>query len=94
MSLNMDVPNVPEFLIALPGTCTFIEERPLTEKPTRHASSFRGVQEPSTEPGSRDITRQQWEALKPLIQRVYIDENKPFPHLVKIFRQDHGFEPT
>ena len=90
----MDAPNVPEFLVALPDNFTFIEERPLIEKPARYASNLRGVKEPLTAPGLQDMARQQWEALKPLIQRVYIDENKPFPYLANIFRQDYGFEPT
>jgi len=90
----MDVLNVPEFLIALPDTFTFVEERPSTEGPAPHASRLQGVKEPSREYGLRDMNRHQWEALKPLIQRVYIDDNKPFPYLAQIFRQDYGFEPT
>ena len=90
----MDALNVPPFLAALPGNFTFVEERPSTEEPALHASNLKGVQEPSTEPGLRDMTRQQWEALKPLIKRVYIDDNKPFPYLAKILLQDYGFEPT
>jgi hypothetical protein len=42
----------------------------------------------------REETRRQWESLKPLIQRIYIDENKPFPYLAKILREEHDFEPT
>jgi hypothetical protein len=34
------------------------------------------------------------ESLKPLIQQVYIEENKPFPYLADILRDEHGFEPT
>ena len=48
----------------------------------------------SGESSIRDETRQKWESLKPLIQRIYIDENKPFPYLAKILREEHGFEPT
>ena len=48
----------------------------------------------SGESSVRDETRQKWESLKPLIQRIYIDENKPFPYLVTILREEHGFEPT
>ena len=44
--------------------------------------------------GPREILRQQWERLKPLIQRIYIDENKPFHYLAEILRTEHGFEPT
>jgi hypothetical protein len=48
----------------------------------------------SQELGAREMSRQQWEKLKPLIKRVYIEEKKTFPHLAKILRKEHGFEPT
>lgn len=41
----------------------------------------------------QEMARQQWEELKPLIQKVYIDENKPFPYLAKILEKE-GFKPT
>jgi len=44
--------------------------------------------------GKRSISRQEWEDMKDLIQRVYLDENKPFPYLAHILRTEHGFEPT
>ena len=44
--------------------------------------------------GVHAATRQQWENLKPLIKQIYIEENKPFPHLAEMLRKDHGFEPT
>ena len=37
---------------------------------------------------------QEWEDVKPLIRRVYLDENKPFNYLARILRTEHGFEPT
>lgn len=44
--------------------------------------------------GKREMSRQQWEEMKPLIQRIYIDENKPFPYLAHILVTEYGFEPT
>jgi hypothetical protein len=58
-----------------------IQELPPPEGPTRVK-------------GKRDMSRQQWENMKPLIQRIYIDENKPFPYLAQILRTERGFEPT
>lgn len=48
----------------------------------------------TTELGLREMTRQQWESLKPLIQEIYIEQDKPFQYLAKILREDYGFEPT
>jgi hypothetical protein len=79
------------FPAALPGAFAFILEKPLVELP-QYGSTFQEVS--SGHPGIREMTRQQWESLKPLIQRVYIEENKPFPYLVNILRDEHGFEPT
>ncbi|PMD45824.1 TPR-like protein [Hyaloscypha variabilis F] len=44
--------------------------------------------------GSREATRLRWEELKPLIQRVYIDEDKPYPYLANLLRTEHRFETT
>jgi len=44
--------------------------------------------------GLREMTRQQWESLKPLIQEIYIEQDKPFPYLAKILREEYTFEPT
>jgi hypothetical protein len=44
--------------------------------------------------GKREISKQQWEKMKPLIQRVYIKENRPFRHLKNILRAEYGVEPT
>jgi hypothetical protein len=44
--------------------------------------------------GRREMSRQQWQTVKPLIQRIYIDENRPFPYLAQILRAEYGFEPT
>ena len=83
--------SLSHFPAALPGAFAFILEKPLVELP-QYGSTFQEVS--SGHPGIREMTRQQWESLKPLIQRVYIEENKPFPYLVNILRDEHGFEPT
>lgn len=44
--------------------------------------------------GAREMTRKQWEDLKPLIEQTYIKENQPFPYLAEMLRRDYGFQPT
>jgi hypothetical protein len=44
--------------------------------------------------GKREISRQRWEEMKPLIQRAYIMENKTFRQLRNILRAEYGVEPT
>jgi Clr5 domain len=44
--------------------------------------------------GKHGMSRQQWEDMKPLIQRIYLDENKPFPYLAHALCTEYGFEPT
>jgi hypothetical protein len=44
--------------------------------------------------GKREISRQQWEEMKPLIWRVYKRENKTFRQLKNILRVEYGVEPT
>jgi hypothetical protein len=87
----MDAAKSSHFPAAFPGAFAFVAERPLVELP-QHGSTFQEVS--AEHPGIREMTRQQWESLKPLIQRVYIEENKPFPYLVNILRDEHGFKPT
>lgn len=87
----MDTAESSHFPAALPGAFAFVVERPLVELP-QHRPTFQEVS--LGHPRIREMTRQQWESLKPLIQRVYIEENKPFPYLVNILRDEHGFEPT
>jgi uncharacterized membrane protein len=88
----MDAFEVSSFPAALPGTLTFVEERPPAKQLSTPAATFYGA--PSEQLGIREMARQQWESLKPLIQRVYIEENKSFPYLANILRDEHGFEPT
>jgi hypothetical protein len=48
----------------------------------------------SSKIGAREAARQRWEAFKPLIQRVYVEEDRPYPYLAEILRTNHGFETT
>jgi hypothetical protein len=48
----------------------------------------------SVKMGAREMTRKQWEDLKPLIEQIYIKENRPFQYLAEVLRRDYGFEPT
>ena len=44
--------------------------------------------------GVREAARQRWEELKPIIQRVYIEEDRPYPYLAHLLRTQHRFETT
>jgi hypothetical protein len=39
-------------------------------------------------------SREQWETLKPLIQRLYIEEHKTLSRVAQILSDDHSFLPT
>lgn len=75
-------------------TASSVSSEPKTSAESISQYSFIFHEPSSGEAGIREETRRQWESLKPLIQRIYIDENKPFPYLAKILREEHGFEPT
>jgi hypothetical protein len=40
------------------------------------------------------LSGEQWEELKPIIRRLYIDENKSFLKTASILQETHGFTPT
>ena len=42
----------------------------------------------------REVSRQAWEEMKPRIQKLYMDQNRPFPHVARVLRKEYGFEPT
>jgi hypothetical protein len=44
--------------------------------------------------GVREAARQRWEELKPIIQRIYIEEDRSYPYLANILRTQYGFETT
>jgi len=40
------------------------------------------------------LSKEDWEELKPLIQRLYIEEKKTFRRICTILSHSHGFTPT
>lgn len=40
------------------------------------------------------ISHQQWENLRPIIKRLYVDENRTMKNTSKHLGENHGFEPT
>jgi hypothetical protein len=90
----MDTFEVSSFTTASRGTFRLIEEVRSGEPTLLHAPTLPGVQVSSEHVGVAEMKRQQWESLKPLIQRVYIEEDKPFRCIANILREDHGFKPT
>jgi hypothetical protein len=40
------------------------------------------------------LSNDEWESLKPLIQRLYIDENRTFSYVANVLRAEHQFFPT
>jgi len=83
--------NAVPFGAALPTGFTLVEQTLSAEQSSQYG--FISQEALSGGLGIRK-TRQQWEKLKPLIQEIYIEENKPFLYLAKILRDKHGFEPT
>jgi hypothetical protein len=43
---------------------------------------------------NREVSREAWEEMKPRIQQLYMDQNKPFPRVARALREEYGFEPT
>jgi hypothetical protein len=81
--VSMSTSIASNFLVASPSTFLFLHERP--------ASGYEATQPLRTslnECGKREASRQQWESLKPLVQRLYLDDDKPFPYLAQIFRSE------
>lgn len=68
--------------------------------PLEESSSFSSIQQiqqaqmASGPRSKREMSRQQWEMVRPTIQRVYIDENQSFNYLAHILRTEHDFQPT
>jgi len=42
----------------------------------------------------QQLSKDEWESLKPLIQRLYIEENQTFRDIATTLRDSHGFFPT
>jgi Clr5 domain len=97
----MDIPYNSAFVLAgasaLPSTSSFHhaqihETLHLQHQKVQESIPVQGLSVVAG--GKREISNQQWEEMKPLIQRVYIKENKPFRHLKNILRTEYGVEPT
>jgi hypothetical protein len=62
--------------------------------PFTHATTA-GI--PQTLPAPRlrqQLSREQWENLKPLIRRLYIEENRTFTYITDFLAKAHNFRPT
>jgi hypothetical protein len=44
--------------------------------------------------GRKTYSKEQWDAQKPVIRRLYNEENKPFKRVIEILRMEHNFVPT
>jgi len=42
----------------------------------------------------RKYSTEEWDALKPLIKKFYIDDNKSLRQLMKMLSEEHDFHPT
>jgi hypothetical protein len=87
---KMDTSNFPPLSPASPGAFLFNQQPP--SQPLLQPMPVGG--DMSNAPESHQSLKERWKSLKPLIQRVYMEENKPFPYLAGILRDEYGFEPT
>jgi len=42
----------------------------------------------------KQLSHDEWESFKPLIQCLYIEENKTFLHIAAVLEKEYGFSPT
>jgi hypothetical protein len=86
----MDIFNFPPLSPAPSGAFLFDQQPPFQPliQPTPIEEDISNV------PESHQNLKKKWESLKSLIQRVYIEENKPFSYLARILRDEHEFTPT
>jgi hypothetical protein len=68
-----------------------MEDRPLIPLVTDMLSTSTAPAQPITR---KVLSRDAWEALKPVIQRLYIEEGKTFRRISIILRDQYGFTPT
>ena len=87
---EMDTFNFPLLSPASSGAFLFDQQPPFQPliQPTPVEEDIANV------PESYQNLKKKWESLKPLIQRVYIEENKPFSYLASILRDEYNFTPT
>jgi hypothetical protein len=88
---KMDTSNFPPLSPASPGAFLFFNQQPPFQ-PLIQPMPVGG--DIANAPESHQSLKERWESLKPLIQRVYMEENKPFPYLASILRDEHEFKPT
>lgn len=88
----MDLLQVSPYDAALPATSHHVQPNPPIDQSPPLPFIIHEI--PCEGPGIRETTRRQWEVLKPIIQHIYIEEDKPFSYLANILREEHDFEPT
>jgi hypothetical protein len=82
---------------ASPRTFLFVAQNIVSQENDRHSASATNNKSCDFEPrtlGVREAARQRWEELKSIIQRVYIEEERPYPYLAHLLRTQYGFETT
>jgi hypothetical protein len=82
---------------AAPRTFLFIAENIASQENDRHSASITSNKSCDFDQRIlrvREAARQRWEELKPIIQRVYIEEDRPYPYLAHLLRTQHKFETT
>jgi len=42
----------------------------------------------------RQLGSDEWDNLKSLVKRLYVDENKTFDEVAEVFREEYNFNPT
>lgn len=42
----------------------------------------------------RQLTPEEWAAFRPIIERLYMHQNKTFKQVATILRNEYNFEPT
>jgi hypothetical protein len=92
--MNLSAASLPA---ASPCTLLFVEENPLGRKHDGLSPSSTDHKSSNFHPralGVREASRQRWEALKHVIQRVYIEEDRPYPYLAHLLKTQHGFATT
>lgn len=82
---------------ASPRTFLFVAQNTASQENDLHSVSTTSNKTCDFDPrtlGVREAARQRWEELKPIIQRVYIEEDRPYPYLAHLLRTQHSFETT
>jgi hypothetical protein len=89
--------STPSFPTASASTFPFVNQNMANQTKDRYCAFEASNRLYDFDPrslGVREAARQRWEELKPLIQRVYIEEDRPYPYLANLLLTQHGFETT